>query len=60
MFGEIDWLTMWISDSPHGCHPGTVTCVAALAGLEKKEIDTQVPSQRTLVLNIVNSFKTDD
>ena len=22
--------------------------------------DTQVPSQRTLVLNIVNSFKTDD
>ena len=44
----------------HGCHPGTVTCVAALAGLEKKEIDTQVPSQRTLVLNIVNSFKTDN
>ena len=26
----------------------------------KKKIDTQVPSQRTLVLNIVNSFKTDD
>ena len=44
----------------HGCHPGTVTCVASLEKNSFSPFDTQVPSQRTLVLNIVNSFKTDD